>query len=496
MKLLYINPPKNPNIRYRENIMPLSLLYLGAVARRQCETKILDLKVANKDGEENFCSEVAREIVDYNPDIVGITCLFSGDIINVMNIAAQVKKIRANIIVMIGGMHPTLFAREIITYCKDIDIVIMGEGEETTIRLLKAISDGSDFSGIDGIVYRRDGKYPLLTTYDMNNELLQPIQEYNICCVPKTEYIQNVDCLPAPAYELFHFEDYYCDTSDWYNPDHVPINGLVVPILTSRSCPNCCNFCSMNEVMGLKYRARSAQSVIDEMSFLYNKYNIRYFRVMDDNFTLDKRRTIQICNGIISKNMKIAIECFSGLFINSLDDEVIDALVSAGLIKAAIGIESGSDYIRNQIVGKHLRREKIYSTVQSFERYPKVYLQGMFIIGFPEDTEETIQDSLDMIKELDLDDISFGTLVPLPGTRLFEQCRSENLFLYDVDYQNLWKDEGVFSAPFVDQFFIKPYALSIKQLKQYYKQFSQLRLEKRMIAKEKGKFLATYHKQT
>lgn len=489
MRLLYINPPKNPKIQYRETIMPLSLLYLSSVTCKQCETKILDLKVRKADS----LAEVGRVLSEYHPDIVGITCLFSGDITNVLNIAAQVKRFQPYTTVMIGGMHPTLFAKEIITYCRDVDIVITGEGEATTEKLLEAISEGRDFLGIDGITYRKSEGFPLLTAYNTDGTPFLPLEDCTICHVPKTEFIQNVDHLPLPAYELFRFEDYFCDTSAWYNPNNIPVNGLSVPILTSRSCPNCCNFCSMNQVMGVKYRARSAQSVISEIEYLYHQHNVRYFKIMDDNFTLNKKRTIQICNAIVSQNMKIAIECSSGLFINSLDDEVIDALASAGLIMTSIAIESGSDYIRNQVVGKHLPRKKIYDVVSSFNRYPKIYLYGLFIMGFPEDTTETLNDSITMIKELDLDDISVNPLIPLPGTRLFEQCRSERLFLHEVDYQNLWREEGFFCTPYVEQFYIKPYTLSVEQLKKYYEYFAQLKLEKRIAAKKKGKQLSTYH---
>lgn len=496
MKLLYVNPPKNPNIYYKENIIPLSLLYLAAVARKQCETKVLDLKTVHapeaEDTDQAHCyAALEQQVRTFAPDIVGITCLFSGDITHVLKVASCVKHINSGILVVIGGMHPTLNASEIIRHCLDIDFVIIGEGEESTDKLLTALRSGAGFSEIDGIAYRTYEGRPMLTAYCQDRRHIRPeTKDSLVCCQPKTSFIQNIDQLPPPAYDLFQFSDYYSDTSHWYNPNHIPINGLSVPILTSRSCPTSCNFCSMSQVMGPRFRARSAQSVVDEIQSLYERYGVRYFSIMDDNFTLDKRRTLQICNLICAKNLKIAIECNSGLFINSLDDEVIDALVSAGLIMTAVAIESGSDYIRNQVIGKHLRREKIYEVVSSFCRHPSVYLYGFFIIGFPEDTDETILETYHMAEDLELDDISVNPLTPLPGTRLFEQCERENLFLHPVDYDNLWRDEGLFCTPYESQFFIQPYHLTIQQLEAHYRAFVALKQKKREAAKLKGKRLS------
>lgn len=495
MRLLYINPPKNPKISYKENIMPLSLLYLSAITSKLCETKILDLKVTTDcstvEGTTLF-DKINLALKDFAPTIIGITCFFSGEIKSVLEIATFIKQVSPKTTIMVGGMHPTLFAADIIRNCLNIDIVIIGEGESTTCKILNAICAGKDFSGIDGIAYRKNGNTPILTAYDSDGQIIDCIATCCICDIPKTTYIDDISELPMPAYELIHFNEYTSDTSKWYNPKDVPIQGLSVPLLTSRSCPNCCSFCSMNQVMGLRYRARTAQSVIDEMAYLYDQYNVRYFSIMDDNFTLNKKRTIQICNAIVSRNMKIAIECSSGLYVNSLDDEVIDALASAGLIMTAVAIESGSDYIRNKVVGKNLRKEKINDVVASFNRHPEIYLYGFFIIGFPEDTERTISDTIEMIQALDLDDISVNPLIPLPGTRLFEQCKRENLFVRAIDYKNLWKDEGLFCSPHVNQFYIKPYSLSIQQLSEYHTLFKKLKTEKRIAAKARGKCLGSF----
>lgn len=481
MKLLYINPPGNLSTMVTP---PMSLLYLSGVTRKLCETKILDLKVIE---ETDFLSIVQNTVKEYNPDIVGITCLFSGDIVNIVRIAESVKNVNPSIVVMTGGMHPTLFAKDILKNCLDIDIVFMGEGEDSTKKVLCAILDNKDFSGIDGVAYRQKDSKVLLSIRALQAQSTS--SDYSICCCPQTTYIENIDLIPRPAYELFNMDDYKVDTSRWYNPNNVKINGLALPILTSRSCPNQCNFCSSFHVMGKRFRARSADSVVDEIEYLYNSYDVRYIRIMDDNFTLDKKRAMDICNKIVAKGMKLALECVNGFFINSLDEELISALVSAGLMKTAFPIESGSDYIRNEVIRKHLPRNRIYEVAELFSKYPKVFVKAFIVIGFPEETEQTLQDSVNMLKELPLDDISVAPLAPLPGTRVFEQCKKDNLFLHKYDSETLWNTDELHYLRADAAFFIKPYNLDVQRLEEYYAVFQELNKEKHRIAAANGKGL-------
>ena len=488
MKLLYINPPVYNRAGFPD--MPMSLLYLSAVARQYCETRILDLIHT----EGNYIENLKKTINEYEPDIVGITCLFSKCVESALEIAMIIKSMRPETLLMTGGMHPTIFAKKILQNCFDIDIVFIGEGEASIRKVLQALdSQNPDFSDIGGIAYREKECHPVLTAYSSEGELLSWISECPIHYNPDTEFIQNLDELPMPAYDLLRFEDYVIDTSKWYNPNGVAFgNGLVSAIITSRSCPRRCNFCSNRLVMGEKFRARSSESVLDEMEFLYHQYNVRYFNIEDDNFTLDKKRAVQICNGIVARNMKIAFEMRNGLAVNTLDEEIISAMVEAGLIRASLAIESGSDYIRNEVIGKYLSRNKIYEICNIFSKYEKVHLSAFFIMGFPEDTEETLLDSINMIKELKIDNLFAFALLPLPGTKVFDQCIRDNLFIEKYNEDTFWKDGNLFPRMKNTTFFIKPYQLSLEQLFSYHEIFEELKRKKNEEAKKKGKALASW----
>lgn len=486
MKLLYINPPVYNRLGSPD--MPMSLLYLSAVSRQYCDTKILDLIHT----EGNYRDNLEKTINEYKPDLVGITCIFSGCVESALEVARLIKNMRPETLLMMGGTHPTIFAEKILKNCFDVDIIFIGEGEASIRRVLQALdSSNPDFSDIGGIAYRERNSRPVLTAYSRDGEYLSWISECSIHYNPNTEFIQNLDELPMPAYDLFRFEDYTIDTSNWYNPNGIDFsNGLVSAIITSRSCPQRCSFCSNRLVMGTKFRARSPQSVLDEIELLYDRYHVRYFDIEDDNFTLDKRRAIEICNGIVARKMKIAFEMRNGLSVKTLDEEVISAMVEAGLIRATLAIESGSDYIRNEVVGKHLGREKIYEVSNIFSKYEKVHLNAFFIMGFPEETEETLLDSIKMIKELQLDNVIMFALLPLPGTRVFDQCIRDNLFIEKYDEDTFWKNGNLFPQMRNAKFFVKPYRLSLEQLYRYHGIFNDLKREKNEEAKKRGKGLA------
>jgi len=153
-------------------------------------------------------------------------------------------------------------------------------------------------------------------------------------------------------------------------------------------------------------------------------------------------------------------------------------LALAGLRPGAIAIESGSDHIRNTIMGKRLSREKIFEVIALARSYPRLYFKAYFIIGMPEDTRDTLQQTYDMIREIEIDDPYVTNLIPFPGTRVFEQARRDNLFVEDFDFQNLWRMDG-FHYHDNRRFYIRPYQLRLEELQEFRRAFDRLLLENR-----------------
>lgn len=449
MKILFVNPPIPQTYYNREYYIPSGLLYLAAVLQENGEiVKILDMKTIKLDKSDNpqklYNDLLINTISSFQPDLIGFGCLYSGHFPDILSFSILVKEKFENIPIVIGGIHPTIYPFEILSNCSSFDWIIIGEGEQSITQLVNTIKDNTcEFEKIDGFAYRKNG---------------------DVYINPKKHFIEDLDSIPFPAYDLINLEDYYVDTSDWHNPKKLPIRTSI-PIISSRSCPNRCNFCSMYSVMGPRWRPRSPKNVVDEIEYLYNKFDHRHFSFMDDNLTFKKPHVLEICNQIIKRKLDIQFETPNGIAIGTLDQEVLDSLVSAGLVRISLAIESGSDFIRNKIMKKHVSKEKIFEVIDLLKEYKQLYVKAFFLIGMPEETDETLMDTYNMMKNINVDRLYISNVVPFPGTELFKQAIRDNLLL-DVDLDNLYKAGNRFITNY-DQFFIKPYNLTIEDLKKF-----------------------------
>ncbi len=465
MKVLLVNPQTPNMISNKEYYIPPNMLYLaGALKNAGISVKILDLNILKPWNEKSrkgleLCERVIFEtIIDFSPSLIGIGCLFSGHFPLVLNYTKKIKEQFTTTPIVIGGIHPTIFHAEILVNCPSVDYVVLGEGEDTIVKIASILkkknvdtNDAIDLNSIDGVAYRRNGK----TTVN-----------------PKKSFIDSLDDAPFPAYDLINIKDYYYDTSGWHNPRNLSINTSI-PILTSRGCPMLCNFCSMYNVMGHRWRARSPEKVVDEIEYLYNKYNHRHFSFMDDNLTLKKSHVLGICNQIVKRKLNIQFETPNGIATATLDKEVMNALVEAGLVRLSLAIESGSDFIRNKIMRKKLSTEKIIEIVKLTKQYKHLYVRAFFLIGMPEDTRETLEETYKMIEEIDVDQPCVTNLMPFPGTQVFDQALKDKLFIDNLDINNIWKmDTFYYSGN--KRFFIKPYNMSLEDLQEFRCKFDDL----------------------
>ncbi|GHU82991.1 hypothetical protein FACS189468_7750 [Spirochaetia bacterium] len=456
--------------KYKPGI-PLSLLYLSGAIRETCRNiQIFDYNVSGN-GDETL-DKLLSEI---NPRIIGINCLFSDNFPSVRRIAGRIKENFPEIKIVIGGIHPTLYAREIMDNCPSIDAIVLGEGDTTFPLLVEYYlteNGGGLLEKLDGVAVRVSDK---------------------IMYKEKTRYIHNLDDINRPGYEYFNLSQYRVDTTLMFNPKNILINEVPMPLLTSRSCPNRCYFCAMRLVMGNSFRMHSAQRVFNEIKYLYDKFGINYFEIADDNFAFNRQRALDICNLIIKNKLNIYLHFFAGLMIRTLDDEVINALCSAGGIRFSLAVESGSDYIRNTILKKNCSKQKIVDTVNAFKKY-NVLVNAFFIIGFPEETEETLNETAELIDALNTDSIALNKLLPIPGTALFTQCLRDNLFCGNIDIDEMWKgDSEIYYTQLnklrMTDFLIKPYQLEMDKLEDY-----NTKIEK-IITQKSAKTLRTMLKK-
>jgi len=457
--LILVYPPKS-STGYTSDVS-LALLYLAGVARESglCENiSIFDFNTPFGIGKSiNDLLETIFSLGYDGKTIVAINCLFSAVFPYVRKIAKSIKETFPDIMVITGGMHPTFFAKEIIDNCPEIDAVALGESDSTFPKLLRFFYKNECINNLEGYCLRLNGKTVIAT---------------------RSPFIADLDSLPRPGYEFYNFEEYSNDTSNWWDPDGIKISPFYLPILTSRSCPVQCSFCAMRIVMGNIFRSRCAENVFEEIKFLYDVYGVNYFKIEDDNITLHRERFIKLCKLIINSRIKIYFDTQNGISLRTLDEEIVDLMRRAGFIMVSLAIESGSDYIRNKIMGKNISRAQI---IRAFKLCRNVGINTMafFIIGMPEDTERTLKETADLIEEIETTRLSISVAKPLPGTKLFEQCNRDNLFNGGFDADTLWTGEAegnnknkedffikrIFK-PSARQFWIKPYNISIDRLEE------------------------------
>lgn len=449
--------------RLREEPYPsVGLLYLAAnLKKNNYDVFYLDIPALIKrnnlsfqDDIDSFVEKTLLKVYkDFKPDLAGVNCLFTGKFPATIFISSILKKIDNDLHVVLGGIHPTVFHKEILERFDCVDFIIIGEGEESFLQLLGHIFlHKTSLYEIDGISYR-DGK--------------------RVIANPKTKFIHDLNSLPFPDWKMLCMEDYEIEQEKWQEYWHNP-RGYKLryrwPFLSSRSCPMSCNFCAMRLMQGTKIRFRSVENCLEEIEQLYNEYGINYFSVIDDNFTVDKRRIIELSDRIRKKGLKIYIDTPNGISLKYFDKEVLEALKAMGLLRIFLAVESGSDYMRNEVMKKSLPREKIFEIFELVRNEKDISVRAFFLIGMPQETSLTLQESYDMIKKLYVDDVAIHFATPVPGTRLYEEVIENNLLI--ASGQDMVYAENFHQA--TDVPWIKPYNLNVEELIEFRKKVREL----------------------
>ncbi|MFH1369300.1 MAG: radical SAM protein [Elusimicrobiota bacterium] len=399
MKTLLIYPPREnyifgvtPHVYIEAdagNYPPIGMLYIAACLEKAgvCNVEVLDAYTEGLSHED-----VRNRIAASAPDVVGV--YFSTYyLVDALKTAENAKKANPAAFVVAGGPHTALYPSETAAVpC--IDCVLVGEAEESFVELVKLLREGSrsEVQNIAGAVTKGtpSGKCAQLGR------------------------IEELDRLPFPARRLIDYSKYKSILTK-SNP--------ITTVITSRGCPFNCFFCS-NQESGKKVRYRSAGNVVDELESLVQEYGIRDFLFFDELFTSNKIRTMQICDEIISRGLKIRWHCRSR--VDVLDEEMVKKMKSAGCRLIQFGIETGNQRLQ-ELINKKLNLEKVRETVSM------VYASGIltyadFMFGLPTETDDEMRHTLQYAKSLKLDYIAFGMFHPIPGSIFYDQGIKEKKF--------------------------------------------------------------------
>ena len=390
MKALLISPPTNSIVKAIIGTTgpPLGLAYLASVAREEgWEVKIVDALAEDLDFED-----VKKIIGKYYPDVLGLSATTSM-IPDAYKVASIAKAINPDMLVMIGGPHVTFTAEQTLEECQSIDVVVRGEGEETFRELLQHLREGRGFRDILGITYRENGG--------------------EIRSNPPRPLIRDLDKVPLPAYDLLPMMKYRIGKIRFGT------------IMTSRGCPYNCVFCSSSLQFGKRWRSHSLDRVIEELRILVERYRVREIEFLDDTFTLNRKRAIEISNTIRKEKLDISWSASSR--VNTFNREIGEAMRRAGAHTIYFGIESGSEKTL-KFIGKGITLRQSIDAVRA-AKGAGLRTLGSFIIGFPYEELDDMKATIRFSNRVGVDLAQFTVATPYPGTRLWEIAVKDNLLL-------------------------------------------------------------------
>ncbi len=410
-RIALLDSPYLLSDKLQQHAVPLSLLYLAAALEKAgFEPRIFTMdQTLNHKGAYFWTYNLPtllESLADFDPQLVGIACPYSARWCFVRRLT-QILRRRFAVPIVIGGIHPTSFPDYCLT-TSEADFAILGEGDETTVQLASCLLEGRSPTAIDGLAYKMpDG----------------------VVVNPKTHYIADLDDLPFPAYHLIDMDAQRRQSA---GDQYFQLKGMYFSILTSRSCPNQCAFCNMFMSHGKRWRSRSPENVLAEIRHLVERYGVRQFAVVDDNFTFNRERAIQILRGIIDSGLDIRVSYANGLSLKTLDDELISLIKKAGACELYISIESGSAYVRNEIYGKRIPEEKIHEVYAACQR-EKLPVSVNFMIGAPGESDGTISASIAMMRKVRAP-AYFNFTTPFKGTKLYDDYLRQGL-INEKDFQ-------------------------------------------------------------
>ncbi len=370
---------------------PLGLAYIASVLEKAGhKVKIIDSPTL-----EIGLNEWIKEVESWSPDIIGMS-MFTPI---VPKGYAAIKKIREelgdDVIIMVGGPHPTYMYAEALE--NNVDIVVRGEGEYTTLELVDFLErygfDRNRLVDVKGIAFKNsDGR---------------------IVVTPPRPFITDLDKLPWPARHLLPMNKYTLFGK--------PLR--IAHVMASRGCPYGCIYCITSYFWGRRIRFRSSKNVADEIEYLVDKYHVKQIVFTDDELTVNHKFIYGLIDEFKKRGLDISFAC--GSRVDHVNKKLLEHLYKNGCVALYFGVESASQETLDKI-GKRIRIEQARRVFQWVKEIGG-FATASFILGFPWETIEDMKRTVDFALELDPDYAQFTVLTPYPGTPLYNYALEHGL---------------------------------------------------------------------
>jgi len=383
-------------------VPPLDLAYCAALLRKEIPNAVITIIDANV-----LCYDLDTHISvihGLQPNMIVVSAAthsvsVAGALFDGLN--------EFNVVNVLIGTHGSALPAETFDSIPSLDIIVHEEPEYPLLHCVQAILRGESLDTTSGIAFRDE------TTIHINK---------------KSETVCDIDALPFPARDLLPYDKYSS-----------PYSTHVTSIQTTRGCPGKCSFCDSHLLYGTIYRARSPQKVVDEIAECVEQFKTSYFAIIDHTFTANRSYVTEICHLLIASGLSKKIRWVCNTRVDMMNDATLALMKTAGCLQIGIGIESGKTN-QLRVLKKGITTEQIKSAIRAIKRNG-IIAMGYSIIGFPHETCRDIEQTKDVIFDLNPHTLQLSFATPLPGTELYDQCKKEGRILSDNwdDYRFLNK---------------------------------------------------------
>lgn len=405
MKFSFINPGPNPELPIEDvrkmvgAAPPLGMLYIATYLREKgVDTSIID-EAAQGYSLKGTVDWVKKE----NPDILGFsTCSSSGR--KAALIAERVKQENPNIVTVFGNFFATFNAERILKKYPFVDVIVRGEGEQTSLELAKCLEKNGDLKKVLGINFRNNGQ---------------------IISTPDRPLIKDIDSLPFPDREMLDVE-YHNTTA-----------GLVVApkkfssFVSSRGCVFKCRFCGCRRLARNLWRSRSVDNILEELHLLSSQ-GYKQFLFVDDNFTLNPKRVINLCQRL--KKEKVDVEFFAEGRVDNCPQNMLQEMVRANCKMIYFGIENATQKVLDYY-DKRTTPKQAEDASKKARKAGIDVIVASFILGAPNETRKEIQNTLKFAQKIRVDIPQFNILATFPGTDIWEELKLQGV----LDEEKHWE---------------------------------------------------------